>query len=360
MPPDAAGAPPVLARVEGPLGRITLNRPEALNALTLEMVRAMDAALAAWAQDRGVAAVVVDGVGGRAFCAGGDIRAVWALGSAGALGLPPEEDFFQQEYTLNRRIHHYPKPYVALVDGIAMGGGLGISVHGSHRVATERTVMAMPECAIGVFPDVGGTWFLPRLADGIGWHMALTAARLSAGDALHAGLATHVVASADLAPLVEALAQAVGHGDAGRAVDAVLARHAAPPGPAPLSAQAPGLARVYAGAPDPATVIARLKAEGGAPWAEAGLAAIAGMSPTSLVVTAAALTRGAAMAYDDCARMEYGLMRAFLAGHDLFEGIRAAVVDKDRRPRWRPARLEDLAPDVPARYFAAPDRALAD
>jgi enoyl-CoA hydratase len=149
-------------------------------------------------------------------------------------------------------------------------------------------------------------------------------------------------------------------GAARSTVDTILSRHAAPAGPAPLAGDAPRLARVYDGSPDPATVWGRLAAEGGAAWADSALEALAGMSPTSLAVTAAALARGAAMDYDDCARMEYGLMRAFLAGHDLFEGVRAAVVDKDRRPRWQPPRLEDLPPDVPARYFAPPDRGLAD
>ncbi|MET0406056.1 MAG: enoyl-CoA hydratase/isomerase family protein, partial [Cystobacter sp.] len=202
--------PDVLLETRGPLGLVTLNRPRALNALDLGMIRALHPVLEDWAARPEVKAVVVRGAGGRAFCAGGDVRAV-----AGVLDTPPAEGeealssaFFREEYRLNRLIHHFPKPYVALVDGICMGGGLGLSRHGSHRVVTERLVLAMPETAIGLFPDVGGGWFLPRFPGEAGTYLGLTGSRCDAADAQWLGFATHHVTHERLGAVVEALAEA--------------------------------------------------------------------------------------------------------------------------------------------------------
>src|SRR5215468_6697000 len=224
----------ILLNRRGTAGIVTLNRPAALNAVTHAMVRALREALERWRHDGAVSRVVVTAAGGRAFSAGGDLRAIYEAGRAGR----QDESiaFWREEYALNAAIKHYPKPYVALIDGIVMGGGVGISVHGSHRVAGDRFEFAMPEAAIGFFPDVGATWFLPRLPGEIGTYCALTGERLKAADALAAGVVTHRVASARFAELVEALCTAV-------SVDAILAAFAEPhgqvlPSPSPQSKSA--------------------------------------------------------------------------------------------------------------------------
>src|SRR3954465_14071494 len=213
----------IICEQDGAAGLITLNRPQALNALTLDMVRAMRRALDAWADDPHVTRVVVTGAGERAFCAGGDIRHLYELGKAGrrdeALG------FWREEYALNVRIKGYPKPYVSLIDGLVMGGGVGVSLHGSHRVAGDRYAFAMPEVSIGFFPDVGATWFLPRLPGELGAYCALTGERLGAADGIAATLATHRVGSARFADLMDALCNAV-------PVDATLAAFGEAPGEA--------------------------------------------------------------------------------------------------------------------------------
>ena len=220
----------------GRLAVVTLDRPRALNALTLGMIRQLDPALASWAHDHTVEAVVVRGAGEKAFCAGGDVRAVYEAGRRGTDVLTYE--FFFEEYRLNRRIHRFPKPYLSLIDGIAMGGGLGLSVHGRYRVVTERTTMAMPETAIGLFPDVGGSWFLDRAPGRLGTYLALTGARIKAADAIHCGLATHFVASTDIPALLDTLAHT--------SPEAALHRYAGDPGPAPLAALQPRIDRAFA------------------------------------------------------------------------------------------------------------------
>ena len=344
-------ADPVLFRTEGRLAVITLNRPQALNALSLEMVAAMDPVLERWAADPGVAAVLVEGAGDRAFCAGGDLRAIYDAGPelARRMAEDPERDFFRREYLLNWRIHHYPKPYVALIDGVTMGGGVGLSMHGSHRVATERTLFAMPECGIGLFPDVGGGWFLPRCPGEIGTFLALTGHRLKAADTLYAGIATDFVPSESLPALIDDLAAADWSDPAEAVVDAVLARHATDPGPAPLAADRPAIDRCFA-ADTMEAILDCLHDEAGE-WADAALAAIGRNSPTSLKVTLQQLRRGGRIDYDSCVTMEYRLVRHCLAGHDLFEGIRAVVVDKDRNPAWQPETLAEVPAATVDAYF---------
>jgi enoyl-CoA hydratase len=316
---------------DGRLARIVLDRPAALNALTLDMIRAIAPRLAAWAADPDVATVAITGAGGKAFCAGGDVRGLWQ-----AKQRDPQaavlRDFFWNEYRLNRRIHRFPKPYVAILDGIAMGGGVGLSVNGRFRVATERTMLAMPETAIGLFPDVGGTHFLPRAPGALGLYLALTGHRLKAADLLHCGFATHYVPGADVPALLAALAA--------EPAEAALARFARDPGPAPLAAQRAAIDRCFA-QPAVEAVIAALAAEGGA-WAEATRATLARMSPTSMKVTLRALEHGRGLGFEDCMRMEFRLSQACMHGHDFFEGVRALLVDKDNAPRWRPATLAEV------------------
>ena len=251
----------------GGLGLVLLNRPKALNALTLEMVDAFDRQLLAWADDAAVRAVVAEGAGERAFAAGGDIQ---RLCEAGRAGDPYTSTFFWDEYILDWRVFHYPKPYVALIDGIVMGGGVGVSVLGSHRVATERTVFAMPETGIGFFPDVGATWFLPRLPGRLGLYLALTGARLGGADSYHAGIATHYVPSARLEDLKAALAAApldgedieVNHAE----VSAVLDRFSENPGPPPVAQLRAAMERCFS-QPSVEAVLEALEGEGGE-WAE--------------------------------------------------------------------------------------------
>ncbi|MBB6250246.1 enoyl-CoA hydratase/isomerase family protein [Nitrospirillum iridis] len=351
-----ADQPHVICAVRGAIGHILLNRPKALNALTLDMIRAIDPQLAAWARDPAVKAVVIQGAGDRAFCAGGDVRAVWDSGKAllrgegdGAVA----RDFFREEYRLNRRIKRYPKPYVALLDGITMGGGVGLSVHGSHRVTTEKTMLAMPETGIGLFPDVGGGYFLSRLPGELGTYLALTGARLGAADAGYAGIGTHHIPSARLPAVIEELAAATYGADALATVDGVLARHAVFPGEAPLAAHLPSIDRSFA-AETVEDILACLCDETQGfddAWAAETVKTLSRMSPTSLKVTLRQLRRGVAMEIEDVLVMEYRMTQAVMAGHDFYEGIRAQLVDKDRQPKWLPATLAEVSESEVARHF---------
>lgn len=314
---------------QGRLGVVTLDRPKALNALTLEMIRALDPMLAQWAHDHSVQAVVIRGAGEKAFCAGGDVRAVYEAGRRGTDVLTYE--FFFEEYRLNRRIHRYAKPYIALIDGIAMGGGLGLSVHGRYRVVTERAMVAMPETAIGLFPDVGGSWFLDRAPGKVGIYLALTGARLKAADILYAGLATHYVPAADLPALFDALLHTP--------PEAALHRYAVDPGPAPLAAHRAQIDRAFAH-PKIETILAALGNEG--EWGAKLAADLAKRSPTSLKATLRLMQRHHRHEVEDCLRGEFRLVQRFMAGHDFYEGIRALLVDKDNAPRWKPASLSHV------------------
>ncbi len=337
----------VLFERRGRLGIATLNRPQALNALSHEMVLALDSELAEWEDDDEVAAVLIRGAGDRAFCAGGDIRAFYDKRDDPAAVATLSKVFYRDEYRLNRRIFRYPKPYIALVDGITMGGGVGVSVHGTHWIATERTMFAMPETGIGFFPDVGGGYFLPRLPGLLGMYLALTGARLKATDCLYAGIASHVIASAQVDELVAALAK-----DSERQqIDSTLAEFAGSPEPAPLAAHRETIDRCFAAA-SPAEMLTALDAES-SDWAAETAKTLRGVSPTSVAVTFRQIHAGAGMSFEDVMKMEYRLSQRFNAGHDYFEGIRAAIVDKDRSPRWQPDRLDGVSGALVEDYFAA-------
>jgi enoyl-CoA hydratase len=347
---DGAASPEVRSRVTGALGRITLDRPAALNALTLGMVTAIQRALVDWREDARVRAVVVDGAGDRAFCAGGDIRLLYESGRADD---DRAETFWREEYRLNQLIKRYPKPYVALIDGITMGGGMGLSVHGSFRVAGDRTLVAMPETGIGFYPDIGGTWFLPRLPGQTGTFMALTGARIKAADALALGLATHFVPSDRHEALVGVL-EAAELDDDGGALEATLAAFETDPGDAPLAEHRTVIDRVFA-ANRVEDIVAGLESEGG-DWSAAQLATLATKSPTSLKRTLRALREGAEIDIEEALRRELGFSLACVEpGSDFFEGVRAVIVDKDNAPKWSPARLEDVT-DAALETFFAPER----
>lgn len=329
----------------GRAGIITLNRPKALNALTRAMVREMHRALVGWAGDPAVGLVIIEGAGERAFCAGGDIRELYELGRAQDAAFLA---FYAEEYRLNTLIKRYPKPYVALIDGIVMGGGVGVSIHGSQRVASERITFAMPETGIGLFPDVGGSWFLPRCPGETGMYLALAGARLKAADTLYCGLATHHVPAQQFAALKAALCEE-------GAPEATIARFAADPGAAPLEARRGAIDRCFA-AGSVEEILARLDGERGADadWARQTAATIRAKSPTSLKITYCEVREGARLSFEACMRLEYRMVNGIFRGHDFFEGTRATVIDKDGAPRWRPASLDEVSEADVAAYFAPP------
>ena len=336
---------------EGGLTTLTINRPRALNALTLDSYRRFAPALCAWAEDPSVHAVVVRGAGAEGALAGGDVRAVYEAGR----GISGDPDltavFFREEYELIRDIHRFPKPYLAIIDGITMGGGAGISVNGAYRIATERTLFAMPETAIGLFPDVGATRFLNRCPGRIGRYLGLTGARLNAADTLYCGLATHFVPHERVEELITAL-----RGTEQRHIQQVLSRSAMDPGPAPLAALRPAIDRCFA--PDSVEdVLETLGAEvatGGdwAGWAAETRAGLLTKSPTSLKLTLRQLMTGRDYDLEAALALEYRLTQHVMAGHDFYEGVRAMLIDKDQTPRWRPATLAEVSDRMIEAYFA--------
>ncbi|WP_103887985.1 enoyl-CoA hydratase/isomerase family protein [Actinacidiphila yanglinensis] len=313
------------------VGVVELDRPGALNALDLEMVRALGATLHAWREDSEVRSVLVRSTSPKAFCAGGDILAMRAAGMRGDDAAV--RAYFGTEYALNAAIAGYPKPYTALVDGYAMGGGLGISVHGSAMVVTERAVLAMPETAIGFFPDIGASHFLPRLPGAAGWYLGLAGTRISGPAAVECGLATHYVPAAELPALEEALAGAGGE------PDAVLARYAVDAPPSELAAHRAVIERCFS-APDLAELRGRLAAErdtgdgADSVWAGDTLDVLDRASPMSLEVTFEVLRAGAGASLADCLARELELSCSTAREPDFHEGVRAALVDKDRNPVW--------------------------
>jgi enoyl-CoA hydratase len=333
----ALADPAVLATVDSQAGRITLNRPDTLNALTLEMVQLIDAALDRFERDDDVATVVIDGAGERALCAGGDIRSIYQAALAGD---PSPRTFWDKEYRLDARIARYSKPIVVVMDGIVMGGGVGIAAHASHRVVTERSVVAMPEVGIGFAPDVGGTWLLSRATGQLGTHVALTTERLGAADAIACGLADHFVSVENLPALFVALRSSE--------ADHAVATTASDPPTGRLAASREWIDRCYS-ADSAEEIVARLRATGD----EASKAAdeIVSKSPTAIKVALRALQQARGLpSLERCLEMEYRISTTFLDTPDFVEGVRAAVIDKDRSPRWDPARLEEVG-DVD-RFFA--------
>ncbi|ADZ70336.1 enoyl-CoA hydratase/isomerase family protein [Polymorphum gilvum] len=332
----------VLFEIRGRAGFITLNRSAALNALTLAMVRAMAERLDAWARDDSIAHVVVRGAGGKAFCAGGDIRRIYEMGKAGD---PHQVDFFAEEYRLNAQIKAFSKPYVSLIDGIVMGGGVGISVHGSHRLGTERLTFAMPETGIGFFPDVGGTYVLPRMPRASGIWCALTAGRMKQADALWSGVLTHAVHAADLDAIETALAEAAD-------VDAALAPFAADPGPAPILDTAEEMEAAFS-RDSLAGILAALQASG-SDFAVATLKTLAARSPTSVAIAFEQMRRGRNLDFAGCMRLEFRIVNRILREHDFYEGVRAVLIDKDNAPRWRPSSFDAVDSAALAAYFEEP------
>lgn len=332
----------VLIDVESGVAVMTLNRPAAMNALTLSMIETLRAKLCAWAGDGTIAAVVVRGAGDRAFCAGGDIRALFDAHKDGG---PLTETFFRAEYQLNRLIYHYPKPYIALIDGVVMGGGVGISVHGRHRVLSEKTLFAMPETGIGMFPDVGGSFFLPRLPGELGMFLGLTGHRLRAADCIYAGIGDCYIPTSCHDELIGALRT-------GGDISATLSQLSEDAGEPPLLARRDLIDRCFSAASVPA--IERALENDDGEGAADMLAAMRSKSPISQMIAYRQLRAGAALDFDGCMVMEYRLSQHVMAGHDFAEGVRAMIIDKDNTPDWRPSALSQVSPDMVEGYFAPP------
>lgn len=334
----------IICEIRGAAGVVVLNRPKALNALSLGMVRELARALDAWENDPRVTRIVVISTSEKAFSAGGDIRWLHDCGKAGRYD--EMLAFWGEEYILNHRIKTYPKPYVALVDGIVMGGGVGISLHGSHRIAGDRYLFAMPEVGIGFFPDVGATYALPRLDGGFGSFLALTGERVGAADALSSGLATHGVPSARLAELADVLTRP-------GSVDEILAGFAVQRGPGPLDAEKAMLAEAFTATSLP-EVMARLRRAGdnGSAFAGKLLQTIGVKSPTSVAIAFEQMRRGAGLDFAEAMRTEYRIVSRIARGHEFYEGVRAVVIDKDQAPRWQPATLDQVEQADIESYFA--------
>ena len=336
----------ILTRVDHGVGLITLNRPKAINSLTHAMVNALSKALTDWDHNDDIHAVVVDGAGERGLCAGGDIVAIYH--SARADGSETRQ-FWYDEYLLNAKIGRFSKPYVVLMDGIVMGGGVGVGVHGSVRVVTDTTKMAMPEVGIGLIPDVGGTYLLSRAPGLLGLHAALTGAPFDGADAIAMGFADHFMPHDRLQDFKAAI---IADG-----IDAALAAHAIEPPPSQLLAQRDWIDHCYAGE-TVADIVAALRGHDAGPANDAANL-IATRSPVAVSVALEAVRRAAKLdTLEDVLRQEYRTSCGSLRSHDLVEGIRAQVIDKDRNPKWSPASLAAVTTADVEAYFAPADREL--
>ncbi|XP_056391937.1 3-hydroxyisobutyryl-CoA hydrolase, mitochondrial isoform X2 [Hyla sarda] len=351
MSSQAASDAEVLLAKNGCAGVITLNRPKALNALNHNMTRLIYHQLKLWEEDPETFLVLIKGAGGKAFCAGGDIIAITEAGKTGG---QLAQDFFKEEYILNNAIGICKKPYVALVDGITMGGGVGLSVHGHFRVASEKTLFAMPETAIGLFPDVGGGYFLPRLPGKIGLFIALTGFRLKGRDVQKAGIATHFVDSQKI-PSLEKDLQSLKSPSKENICDVLDAYDkestAGEDKPFILAEHLDKINSLFSGK-SVEEILENLKQDG-SPFAHQQLKTILKMSPTSLKVTFRQLKNGSSLTLQEVLTMEYRISQACMKGHDFYEGVRAVLIDKDQNPKWKPERLEDVTNEYLDSYFAS-------
>ncbi len=328
------------------MGLILLNRAHALNALTLPMVLDLIKQLQIWSKDDTIHAVVVLATDGKAFCAGGDVR--W-LYDAGKNKSRQQLEFFYHEYQLNQLIHDYPKPYIALMDGLTMGGGVGISLHGSHPVASERFVFAMPETAIGFFPDIGASYLLNRCPDHVGFYLGLTGNRLGAEDAYELGLIKHVVKAADMDKVLKELIAADLSFDAPKQVTACLQQFIKPVLPSSI-AELRDMIATYFSAEDVESIIKGLT-EKGSPWCLEIVNNLNSKSPLSLKITLQQLKWARERTLADCLALDYRLVQHFMQSHDFYEGVRAVLIDKDKSPRWWPKTLAEVSGEQVNQYF---------
>ncbi|XP_012936439.1 3-hydroxyisobutyryl-CoA hydrolase, mitochondrial [Aplysia californica] len=344
----------ILFQARNHVGVVTMNRPKALNALNLSMVRKMYSKMLAWETDPNIALVVIRGAGGKAFCAGGDIRAVT---DAGRKGDPLSQNFFKEEYILNHKIGSYSKPYVALIDGITMGGGVGLSVHGMFRVATEKTMFAMPETAVGLFPDVGGGHFLPQLEGKLGIYLALTGVRLRGRDISTVGIATHFVESSKLEELqdkLSSLSSSVGKEDVAAVLNDFQNQSQLDVDKEfSLKPNMEKINRLFAG--DSMEAIFAALEKDGSDWSIAQLDTLKKMSPTSMKITLRLLLEGKGRSLAEDLQVEYRLSQRCVEDRDFYEGVRAVLIDKDNSPQWNPASIKDVAASKVDWYFSPLD-----
>lgn len=327
------------------IGIITLARPAALNALTLPMIRELQHKLIDWEKDSSIHAVVIQAEPGKAFCAGGDVRSLY---EAGKTDKSAQTDFFWHEYRLNRYIHYYSKPYIALMDGITMGGGVGISLHGSHAIATENFSVAMPETTIGFFPDIGASWLLSRCPGKTGLYAALTGHRFNAVQAMAAGLVHNVISAQHLPAVLDALSEADFSEDAFERVSGCLRAFA--PAIHPEIDHLEQINQFFI-ADNVEDILTRL-GQSSDSWAQEQLKILQNKSPLALKVTFEQFKRVAGLSMSECIQIDYRLVRHFMNGHDFYEGVRALLVDKDKSPQWRPATLQEVSAQQVSSYFA--------
>ncbi|CAD5112090.1 unnamed protein product [Dimorphilus gyrociliatus] len=340
----------VLMQVKGDKALITLNRPKALNALNLSMIRQIYPQLRQWENSSNIKAVIINGSGEKAFCAGGDIVAVT---NAGKKKEKLAEEFFYEEYKLNNLIGSLKVPWIAFINGITMGGGVGLSVHGTFRICNEKTVFAMPECGIGLFPDVGGGYFLPRLAGETGTFLSLTGYRLKGTDVLHSGVATHFVHSKFNEELLETLVTAESGKEELNKIFCEFQKRSEGEMKSDFSL-APHLTKINTlfNANTVEDILKNLKEEG-SDWSKKQYETIERMSPSSLKITLRLLREGKSLSLMDVLRIEYRLSQGCMANNDFYEGVRALLIDKDNKTSWKPAKLEDVTDDIVNSYFKA-------
>jgi enoyl-CoA hydratase len=347
----------ILFEVRRTIALVTLNRPHALNALDLGMIRALAAQLGIWRNDASVTCIVIRANGDRAFCAGGDVRAAWdaikMTRSGDTRFLEGTSDYFREEYVLNAQLKRFKKPVIALIDGLTMGGGVGLAVHNRFCVATERTQWAMPEMAIGFMPDIGSSYVLSRLPDATGIYLALTGRRIGAPDCLSLGLASHIVPSASLPALIETLVEQNPTPDD---IAQLITNFSGSFQPALLPSHRAEIAAAFSlGTME--DILAALTAQD-TEWARQEVAGLGRMSPTSLRLALRLLKMASSLSLEDCLQWEYRLSQACIDGHDFFEGVRAQLVDKDRDPKWNPSSLSLVTPQLVERHFSFPVKPL--
>ncbi len=334
----------ILFEERGAAGIATLNRPKALNAVTHNMVRLLHAKLNEWEHNPAITRVILKAAGEKAFCAGGDIRAIYDMGRQGRF--KEAVLFWREEYQLNRAIKRYPKPFISWIDGIVMGGGFGLSAHGSHRIAGDKYLFAMPEVGIGFFPDVGATYVLPRVPGMVGRYLAVTGARIKAGDALALGLATSFTPTTLFPALLDELA-------AGSEVERTIRKFEGPYKAAELDVNRAIIHAAFA-QDDVASILRELDrfAEAGSQFAAETAKSMRHKSPTSMAIALEQMKCGGSLTFEDALALEYRIVTNIGAGTDFYEGVRAVLVDKDNKPVWRPARIEDVLKSDIERYFA--------
>jgi enoyl-CoA hydratase len=330
----------------GNLGVITLNRPEVLNALNQSMVKAIHAQLQQWKDAKQIKAVVIRAAEGRAFCAGGDLRDMYDRVKEHNLSA---SSFFHDEYQLNQYIFHFPKPYIAFLDGITMGGGVGLSIHGSHRIVTQQTLFAMPETGIGFYPDVGGTYFLTKIPCKIGYYLGLTGTRILSDDCVSLGVAQAKILRETFPALLAELQNATFSQDPSQSVTEIINEFAIPIVDSPFIEQGKEIETCFSSSTieEVMAVVGRSQSD----LCQKAASLFANKSPTSLKVTLQALQKSEKLSFDACMQQEYQMTCRFLKEHDFAEGIRAVIIDKDQKPQWQPSSLESVTPQMVNAYF---------